>query len=234
MTRDPILQELRKLGLESYRKVIRKHGAPDSCLGVKIEDLKKIQKRVGRNHELALSLYDTGIYDAMYLAGLIADDAKMTPELLQRWVEGACRPLIGSTVAWVTAGSPHGWEVASRWIESDRELEAAAGWAALGSIVAVRPDDALDLKALKRLLQRVHREIHGAPNQARYQMNAFVIAVGCFVAALKDVALETSAKMGPVSVDLGDTECQVPAAAAYIRKVEARGSIGKKRKSAKC
>ncbi len=234
MTKDAILQELRKLGLESYRKVIRKHGAPDSCLGVKIEELKKIQKRVGTNHELALALYDTGIYDAMYLAGLIADDMKMTPEMLQRWVEGACRPLIGSTVAWVTAGSPQGWEVALRWIDSDRELEAASGWAALGSIVSVRPDDALDIKGLKRLLQRVQREIHGAPNWVRQQMNGFVIAVGCYVAPLTEAALESGARIGSVPVDVGNTECRIPLAADAIRKVEARGSIGKKRKSAKC
>ena len=48
--------------------------------------LKKIQKRVKKDYRLALDLYDTGIYDAMYLAGLIADDAKMTKKDLERWV----------------------------------------------------------------------------------------------------------------------------------------------------
>jgi hypothetical protein len=41
------------------------------------------------DYQLALDLYDTGIADAMYLAGLIADDAKMTQKDLQRWIEGA-------------------------------------------------------------------------------------------------------------------------------------------------
>ena len=47
----------------------------------KIEDLKKIQKRIKKDYRLALDLYDTGIHDAMYLAGLIADDAKMTKQI---------------------------------------------------------------------------------------------------------------------------------------------------------
>ncbi len=234
MTAHSIIAELRKLGLESYRKVILKHGAPDSCLGVKIEELKKIQKRVGTDHVLALSLYDTGIYDAMYLAGLIAVDALMTPKDLQRWVEGASRPLIGSTVAWVTAGSPQGWETAVNWLESDREPVAAAGWAALGSLVSVRADAELDLKGLKRLLLRVQKEIHQAPNLVRQQMNGFVIAVGCYVAPLTAEALKIGTKIGPVTVDVGDTECRVPFAPEAIRKVEARGSIGRKRKTAKC
>jgi 3-methyladenine DNA glycosylase AlkD len=37
--------------------------------GVKIGDLKVIQKKVKKDHQLAMELFDTGIYDAMYLAG---------------------------------------------------------------------------------------------------------------------------------------------------------------------
>jgi hypothetical protein len=48
------------------------------------------------------------------------------------------------------------------------------------------------------------------------------------------LALEAAEKIGPLKVDMGDTACKVPLAADYIRKVKARGSIGKKRASAKC
>jgi hypothetical protein len=68
----------------------------------------------------------------------------------------------------------------------------------------------------------------------RYQMNHFVIAVGCYVSALTDFALELGEKIGPVTADLGNNDCQVVYAPDYIRKVQARGTIGKKRKSAKC
>jgi len=36
--------------------------------------VKKIQKRIKKDYQLARDLYDTGICDAMCLAGLIADD----------------------------------------------------------------------------------------------------------------------------------------------------------------
>jgi len=51
---------------------------------------------------------------------------------------------------------------------------------------------------------------------------------------LTATALETAKKVGKVSVDMGDTACKVPAAADYIKKVQDKGAIGKKRKSAKC
>src|SRR4030095_538900 len=130
MTAQAILEEIKPLGRDSYKKVLLNHGVTEPCFGVKIEDLKKIQKRIKKDYRLALELYDTGIYDAMYLAGLIADDAQMTKKDLQRWVEKAEEgALPGSTVAAVAAGSSHGREMALKWIESAKDCIAVAGWA---------------------------------------------------------------------------------------------------------
>jgi 3-methyladenine DNA glycosylase AlkD len=207
----------------------------EPCFGVKIEELKKIQKRIKMDYCLALDLYDTGIYDAKYLAGLIADDAQMTKKDLQRWVEKAYGgPLPGYTVSGVAAGSLHGRELALEWIESGKDFVAVAGWATLSSLVSVKDDAELDLEELKRLMQRVQRTIHQAPDVVRSAMNRFIIAVGSYVKPLTAVALKTGEKIGSVTADLGDNACRVPNSPDYIRKVEKRGAIGKKRKSAKC
>ena len=62
----------------------------------------------------------------------------------------------------------------------------------------------------------------------------FVIAVGIYVKSLNALAKKTGEKIGVVTVDMGDTACKVPFAPDYIKKAEKRGSIGKKRKSARC
>ena len=171
----------------------------------------------------------------MYLAGLIADDAQMTRKDLQRWVAKAyCGALCGSTVAWVAAGRAHGWEVGLEWIDSKAPLTAAAGWATMSSLVSIKDDTQLDLAALKRLLQRAQKTIHQAPDVVRYQMNSFVIAVGSYVKPLTDTAIQSEKKIGLVTVDMGNTSCQAPFAPDYIRKVQKRGTIGRKRKTAKC
>lgn len=234
MTAAEIIDEIRPLGRESYKKVLLNHGVPEPCFGVKIEELKKIQKRIKKDYRLALELYDTGIYDAMYLAGLIADDARMTRQDLRRWLSKASRPLTGFTVPWVAAGSPHGAELAREWIDSPKELVAAAGWATWSTLLSIKDDAELNLAELQSLLARVQRTIHQAPNAVRYQMNGFLIAAGSFVRALTAEAKRAAEKVGRVSVDMGNTACEVPFAPDYIAKVEARGSIGKKRKSAKC
>lgn len=235
MTAQEIIDELKPLGSESYKKVIFNHGVKEPCFGVKIGDMQKIRKRIRKDYSLALELYDTGIYDAMYLAGLIADDASMTKKDLQHWVSSAyCGPLCGATVPGVAAGSAHGWELALEWIDSEKTLIAVAGWATLSCVVSVKADTALDLKVLKRLLQRVRKTIHQSPDEVRYQMNAFVIAVGSYVPSLTEDAIAIAESIGPVKADLGNNACQVPYAPDYIRKVEKRGTLGRKRKSAKC
>lgn len=235
MTAQDILNELRPLGRESYKSVLLNHGVKEPCFGVKIEDMKnKFVKRIKKDHKLALELYDTGNYDAMYLAGLIADDAKMTRKDLQRWVSTAQHCLVGFMVPWVATGSPVGLEMAREWIESKQEQIAVAGWGTFGSVASVKDDGELDLAEYRRLLTRVERDIHNAPNDVRHAMNSFLISVGCYVKSLTETALKIGEKLGPITVDMGNTSCQTPYAPDYIRKVQARGSIGKKRKHAKC
>jgi hypothetical protein len=236
MTADQILKELQAMGNESTKKMLMKnHGIKEPCFGVKIGDMKAIVKRVKVDHQLALDLYATGNYDAMYLAGLIADDDKMNKRDLQSWVTKAYGgSLPGSTVAGVAAGGRYGWEMGLKWIDSAKPMVAAAGWATLAGVVALKDDSELDLTAAKKLVARVGKEIQSAPDAVRYEMNGFLISVGCFIAPLKDFALKAGEKIGPVNADLGNNSCQIPFAPDYIRKVEKRGSIGKKRKTMKC
>ena len=235
MTAKEIVEQLRPLGSDTYKEVLRNHGVGEPLIGVKVEELKKFQKRIKKDYQLALDLFDTGIYDAMYLAGLIADDPRMTKKDLCRWVDRAnCATLREYTVPWVAAESQHGHDLALAWIESGKEGVAAAGWATLSSLVAITDDADLDLPELKRLLQRVQKTIHGQPNRLRYVMNGFVIAVGSYVRQLTDLALQTATKIGPIVVEMDGTACKVPYAPDYIQKVQKRGAIGKKRKTAKC
>lgn len=235
MTAGQIMMELARLGNEGYKRTMMKHGAKEPFFGVKIEELKKYQKRIKKDHALALALYDTGNSDAMYLAGLIADETKMTKKDLNHWVETAPWQMISEyTVAWVAGESRFGFELAKAWIDSDKEPIASAGWATLSSLVSVRPDAELDVKELEKLMARVAKSIHQAPNRVRYTMNGFIIAVGSYVASLSEKAVDIAKRIGNPDVDVGDTACKVPDAAACIAKVASKGRIGRKRATARC
>ncbi len=235
MSATEILTELKSLGKDNYKRILLNHGVKEPVFGVSIENLKKIQKRIKRDYELSLALYDSGVYDAMYLAGLIADTERMTKKDLERWAQKASsETLCAYTVPGVAADSGLAWELGLKWIDSKKPIIATAGWSTLAAHLSVTPDEDLDLAAIKQLLKRVASSIHKEPDRVRYVMNNFVISVGAYVAPLTDLALKTAEKIGEVEVDMGDTACKVPSALAYIEKIESMGRIGKKRKTIKC
>lgn len=230
-----IVEELRALGSPSIKKVLVNHGAREPFFGVKVSDLKPIEKRLKPDYELALGLYATGISDAMYLAGLITDDMKMTRDDLRTWVSGAYWSLLSeSTVPWVASGGRFGHEMGMEWIESPIETTACAGWRTLSSLTQIKPDADLDLQEYSALLERVKTTIHGQPNRVRHCMNGFVISCGTNTKPLTDFALQSAVDIGPVSVMMGNTACKVPFAPDAIREAVASGATGKKRKTAKC
>ena len=235
MTLNEVMAELEQYGSESTKKIFLKHGAKEPFFGVKVADMKKIVKKVKKNHGLSLELYNTGNGDAMYLAGLIADENKISKKDLDNWVKKATWQMISEyTVAWVAAESNYGFELGKEWIESEEEHIAAAGWSTLSSVMSIKKDEELDVDKLSALLDRVKNTIHHSPNRVRYTMNGFVIAAGSYVTALTDKAIAVAKAIGEINVDMNGTACKVPSAQDYIKKIVDMDRVGKKRKMARC
>jgi 3-methyladenine DNA glycosylase AlkD len=233
MTTPEIMRELELMKSEQIRRILMNHGAPPTILGVKIEDLKKIQKKVKKDHELSLELYNSGVSDAQYLAGLIADEKKISEADLRKWADKANWSMLNEyIVPWITAESKYGWKLAIEWIDDPLEKYQVSGWSTLANLLAIVPDDQIDKKLITRLLKRVEKELPKALNRTRYVMNSFVISVGGYVPELTDLALQIANKLGPVKVNVGNTACKVPFAPDYIEKMVSKGV--KKKKMARC
>jgi 3-methyladenine DNA glycosylase AlkD len=230
-----VLAALKKKGTAQTRKTYARHGIPEPMFGVKIGDLKPIAKQLKGNQDLALALYESGNYDAMYLAAMVADGAQMNKRQLEAWAKGAtCGMLSEYAVPWVANETPHARDLAVKWINSKNEALASSGWCTYAGIVATKPDDALDLAEIEALVDQVVEKIDAAPNRVRYAMNSFVIAVGAYVKPLLKHAKQAAKSIGKVEVDMGDTACRVPLATEYIQKIETMGRVGRKRKTLRC
>lgn len=235
MTATEVLKELEGYADAQTKKTLMTHGAQEPLFGVKIADLKKVLKKTKKNHELALALYKTGNSDAMYLAGLMADETKITESDLDEWVQNAYWLYLNEyAVPWVASETPFGFSIGLKWITSSNENTACAGWATLSSYAAVHSDDQLDLNKYSELLDFVEKNIHTSPNRVKRSMNAFVIAIGSYIKGLNQKALETAKNIGKVEVILSGTACKTPLATEYINKVVKAGKLGKKRATARC
>ncbi len=236
-TLSTVMADLKSKATEKTRTTYVRHGAPpDRTLGVSTADMKLIAKTIRKQQALACELYDTGTFEAMYIAGMVADGALLSKSQLQSWADGAANmPMISEyTVPWVAIENAYARNLATDWIKSKKEHVAAAGWRTYAGIVTVTPDDALDLTEIEALLNGIPANINAAPNRVRYTMNGFVISVGTYVAPLLKQAIATAKQVGVVKVDVGDTACKVPLAADYLAKMEAAASPIAKKKTIRC
>jgi 3-methyladenine DNA glycosylase AlkD len=232
-----IMSALKSKGKEQTRKLYSRHSMdPKRVLGVSTADMKLIAKTIRGQQDLALELSKTGIMEAMYMAGMVADGAKLTAADLNGWLDRAkgLQMVSEYTVPWLTAENPQARTLALRWIKSKKEHIAAAGWCTYGGLLALKPDNELDLAEVESLLNTVVKQIHKAPNRVRHTMNLYVISVGGYVTPLLAKAKAAARQIGEVTVDMGETACKVPDALAYIEKMESMGRIGKKRKTMRC
>ncbi|MEZ6115816.1 MAG: DNA alkylation repair protein [Pirellulaceae bacterium] len=236
MNLQEVMSELESFGSAQTVKIYRNHGAQGDMFGVKVGDLKKILKKIKGNQALAMELWDTGNSDAMYLAALVADGAKMTKQQLDRWAKSAWWYMLSEySVPFVAAEHPDACQLARKWMAAKKESVCSSGWATYASVVSIRPDDALDLDEIKGLLEQVRTTIKDERrNRIPGSMNNFVISVGGYVKPLLKDAKRVAKAIGKVEVDMGNTSCKVPVATDYIAKLESMGRIGKKRKTAKC
>ncbi len=232
MSAAAVLKELKAKGNEKTGAIYGRHGHPvEKVLGVSTADMKAMAKKLKGQQKFALDLYATGMMEAMYIAGMVADGKEMSKAELEAWAKGAVgMPMIESyTVPWVTVENAAGQELAMKWIAAKDDGLKAIGWSVYSGLVSVIPDDGLNMKEVEGLLAKVVKEVHTAENRVRKAMNLFVICVGSYVLPLKKAAKDAAKKIGDVSVDVGDTSCKVPVALEYIAKVEAKGKGGKKK-----
>lgn len=220
MTEQEVLQELQALGTEQNRKIYRRHGVGDNVYGVSFANLGKLQKRIKKDHVLAQQLWTTGNYEARTLATMIADPGQIDEALLETWVRDLSNYAIADAFAGLAAKTRFIRPCMERWIESDDEWIARAGWHLLAHLAM--QDDSLPDTFFAPYLAQIERTIHTRKNRVREAMNNTLIAIGVRNDALEAQALAVAAVIGKVIVDHGETNCKTPDATAYIHKTRAR------------
>jgi 3-methyladenine DNA glycosylase AlkD len=61
--------------------------SPQRRLGVKVPEMRKIAKEIGKDHALALELWKTGIPEAQIVAALIGEPEKLTEKQMENWIK---------------------------------------------------------------------------------------------------------------------------------------------------
>jgi 3-methyladenine DNA glycosylase AlkD len=220
MTLAHAMAALEKAGSAQTRKTYTRHGAPEPMFGVSFADLKKLYKQIKADQPLAEALWSTGNFDARNLAVKVADPATISSKELDRWAATPAGRMCGAYVGHLTAETPHARVKVEKWLTAMDEPTRFAGWSTIAAMALIdeRETDAW----FGDHLTQIEKTIHSAPNAQRSIMNQAIIAIGCRSAPLRKAATAAAKRIGPVTVDHGDTDCTTPDAAASIDKAWAR------------
>lgn len=133
---DEIIEELESLSRPGQLEGMARFGiSTDNRFGVSIPDLRRLAKRTGRDHELALKLWETGIDDARILAGMIGEPEKLTDKQMDDWAAGfnswdvcdqVCMNLFDKT--------PLAWEKVREWSTREEEFVKRAAYALIACL----------------------------------------------------------------------------------------------------
>ncbi|GAB4569470.1 MAG: DNA alkylation repair protein [Rhizobacter sp.] len=105
-------------------------------LGVSVPTLRCLGKQLGRDHALALALWDSGIADAQILASLVAEPARFTAREMDHWAQtlqswDTCDQACSNAFS----ASPLAWRKVAAWATKRDEFVRRAAFALLAALV---------------------------------------------------------------------------------------------------
>lgn len=101
----------------------------ENAVGVYMKDIKVLAKEIGRNDQLALELFDSGIYEARLLCSKIFTPRNTTEELMEKWIKTFNNwEICDSFCMTVFARSPLAVKKALEWSDRKEEFEKRAGF----------------------------------------------------------------------------------------------------------
>lgn len=104
-------------------------------LGVSVPDMRKIAKEVGKDHELAIDLWKTGIAEARIVSAMIDEPEKVTEDQMEDWVKDISSWDICDQVCMnLFEKTPLVWKKILDWSEREEEFVKRAAFALIACL----------------------------------------------------------------------------------------------------
>jgi 3-methyladenine DNA glycosylase AlkD len=174
-----ILDELRSMADPSQLEGMARYGIDTrSALGgISVPALRKMARRIGRDHSLAAELWNSGIHEARTLAALIDDPALVTERQMEAWaaefdswdvVDGVCCNLFDRT--------PFAHAKAAEWSSREQEFVKRAAFSLMAGLAV--HDKASSNQAFRQFFPLIEREAGDPRNYVRKAVNWALRQIG--------------------------------------------------------
>ena len=164
------------------------------AFGLSMSNIQKVAKPLGRNHELAAALWETGWYEARMLTSFVDEPARVTSAQMDAWVRdfdnwGICDTLCFN----LFDRTPHAWRKVTQWCKQEDEFVKRAAFALLWSLT-VHDKQAADEQFLQGLVF-IERAADDERHFVKKAVNMALRAIGKRNLALNAAAVKVARRL---------------------------------------
>jgi 3-methyladenine DNA glycosylase AlkD len=195
MTAREIIAELQSLANPANVAGMARFGiSSNGTLGVPVTDIRKLARRAGRSHDLAIELWASGIHEARILATIVEEPDRLTRRQMDAWArefdswdvcDQACQNLFWR--------SPHAWDMARKWSRARAELVRRAAFSLLASL-AMRGKD-IPKANWDEALAMIEQAAADERNYVRKAVNWALRGIGARIPEMRDAAIATARRL---------------------------------------
>jgi 3-methyladenine DNA glycosylase AlkD len=209
---DEVIAELEGLGSEDNRSGMARYGINvENAYGVSVYELRRLAKRLGRDHALALDLWQTGNHEARVLASMVDDPASVTPAQMQAWVaQFDSWDVCDQVTSNLFEKTPWAYDKVREWSASEDEWIKRAAFATAAAL-AVQDKKAAD-EPFVVILELVRREAGDGRNFVKKAVNWALRNIGKRNPALHAAAIESAEAILASAETLAAADRRSPAA----------------------
>lgn len=174
---------------------------------VGLTDLRKLARKIGKDHSLALELWSSDIHEARIISLLIDDPKLITREQAETQVEQLDEPVYAHVFSSCNASLgkvPFVVDLASDWIASSDKVRRRCGYGLLSEIAGSKKKSAPDDEFFQDHIARIHKNYR---NSGKVEGAYALLCMGKRNAKLNATALKVAKEMGPVEYE-GDKDCE--------------------------
>ena len=183
-----VVARIESLGSEADRAGMARYGINvERAAGVSIYELRRMAKELGRDHDLALALWATGLHEARHLAAMVDDPTSVGEAQMEAWVgDFDSWDLCDQVTSNLFDKTAFAYDKAREWCGREPEFVKRAGFATIAALAV--QDRAVGDEPFLGFLELVHREAGDGRNYVKKAVNWALRNIG-----KRDLALNLAA-----------------------------------------
>ena len=231
-----VLSALEKLSNKRIRDELMPHYGINAkkAFGIGMASIHELARKLGRNHELALSLWQTGWYEARLLAAFVDEPSQVTAAQMDQWCRDFDNWGIVDTVCFkLFDKTPFAFAKVTQWSKRKAEFEKRAAFALLASLSV--HDKKAPTEAFSRCLPLIEKAASDNRNFVKKGVSWSLRTVGRRNVELHHEAVELSRRLATSVIAserwIGKTALKELTSAPVLARIKARQTTTSKKKA---